>query len=147
MEDMLGSKTKIKILRTLMKFETKKFTSRELAQRLDVSHTAVLKSIPALEDMNIIQKEQHGNSNLILLNKESYCFAILKNIFSEEEKTTTELIKMIKEYFGDKNTIILFGSIIHKKEEASSDIDLLIIDIHQSVADELSGLRTSCCKS
>ena len=48
LESLLGSRVKVKILRTLCRHRGKESTVRELADFLDVSHIGVLK---ALEDL------------------------------------------------------------------------------------------------
>ena len=55
LERVLGSKAKIKILRTVYKIPEKGWTSRELSMFIGISHTAVLKSLPDLIDMNILK--------------------------------------------------------------------------------------------
>jgi len=130
-EEVFGSKVKVKILRTMFKFPTKTFTGRELANLTkNVSHMAVSKSIKDLADMNLIEIEHHGTSNLLKLNKDTYLFKTLKEIFMTERKTIDHLKNKIKNYFKNKRfikTIVIFGSVANKKEEIDSDIDLLII--------------------
>lgn len=124
---LLGSKVKVKILRALFRFETKAFTSRELAEHIKVSHTAVLKSLGNLQGMNIIKIESHGKSNLIELNKESCLYNELKRLFGFELETIGRLKEKIKRILPKAKSIALFGSIAIKKEELNSDIDVLII--------------------
>lgn len=127
LEKLLGSKIKIKILRTFVRFETKKFTSRELAEYIHTSHSTVLNSIQDLEAMNIIQKERYGNSTLISMNRNSYSFNLLKEIFTKETETLTELIKTLNKDVTTAEVMLMFGSIVRAQEEMNSDIDLLVI--------------------
>jgi len=127
LETLLGSKVKIKILRALFSFETKAFTSRELANYIKVSHTAVLKSLNDLQGMNIIKIESHGTSNLITLNKESYLCNYLKEFFDFEFGTLQHLKEELGRSLPKAKSIVLFGSVATKKEKLNSDIDVLII--------------------
>ena len=131
MEEVFGSRVKVKILKTMFKFPAKTFTGRELASLTkNVSHMAVSKSIKDLADMNLIDIEHHGTSNLLKLNKDSHLFENLKEIFIVEEKTIDNLKDKIKNYFKNKmfiKTVAIFGSVANKKEKINSDIDLLII--------------------
>ncbi len=136
LETLLGSKAKVKILRVLIRYGTKKFTSRELAVQMSLSHTAVLKALPELEEMDIVNKESHGTSNLITINQESYCYPFLKQLFEAEEKTIEELKHAIKHPLLETEIIILFGSIAEKKEEINSDIDLLVITKEKDLCEE-----------
>ena len=70
-ENILGSKIKIKILRLLVRYENKEFTSRELAKLANTSHTSVLRIINDLEANNIIKKEFYSRAHKIKINKSS----------------------------------------------------------------------------
>jgi len=127
LEALLGSKVKVKILRALIRFETKTFTLRELAEHIKVSHTAVLKSLGDLQGMNIIKIESHGTSNLITINKESCLYKELKRLFDFEVQTVQQLKEEIKKILPKAKSVALFGSIAMKKEWLDSDIDVLIV--------------------
>ena len=126
-ETLLGSKVKVKILRALFRFPAKIFTSRELAEQINVSHTAVLKSLGDLQGMNTIKIESHGTSNLISLNKESYLYNELGRFFNFERETLSHLIDEIGKILPNAKSIALFGSIAMEKEKPNSDVDVLII--------------------
>jgi len=136
-EILLGSKVKVKILRALFRFQTKIFTSRELAKQIKVSHTAVLKSLTDLQGMNIIKIETHGTSNLITLNKESHLSSPIGNLFNFELETLQNLKEEIRKILPKAKSVALFGSIALKKEKANSDIDLLIITKDKSEVIEI----------
>ena len=136
-ETLLGSKVKVKILRALFRFQTKTFTSRELANHIYVSHTAVLNSLTDLQGMNIIKIESHGTSNLITLNKESYLYDELKNLFDFEHETLQNLKAELQEISIKAKSVVLFGSVVKKKEKFNSDIDLLIITQNKSRANDI----------
>ena len=127
LEELLGSKVKIKILRALAKFETKSFTSRELAKSIKVSHTAVIKSLDDLKGINVVGVVHPGTSNIIKLNKESYLTDIIMDLFNYERMTLISLKKDIAKGIKTAKKIALFGSIAEKKEKLNSDIDILII--------------------
>ena len=127
LETLLGSVVKIKILRALFRFQTKIFTSRELAVNIKVSHTGVLKSLEDLRGMNIIKTENHGRSNLISLNKESLLYNELNKLFNFESETLNHLKEEIKKILPNAKSIVLFGSIPQGMERSNSDIDILII--------------------
>lgn len=127
LETLLGSVVKIKILRALFRFQTKIFTSRELAGNIKVSHTGVLKSLENLKEMNIIKTESHGRSNLISLNKESLLYNELDKLFNFESETLNHLKEEIKKILPNAKSIALFGSISQGMERPNSDIDILII--------------------
>ena len=137
LETLLGSKVKIKILRALLRFEAKTFTLRELANYINTSHTAVLKSISDLQGMNIIKIESHGTSNLISLNKNSYFYKQLKDFFEFESNTVQHLKEELNKTLPKAKSIAIFGSIAAKDERINSDIDVLVITNEKSRMNEV----------
>lgn len=151
LEEVIGSKVKVKILRVMFKFPTKIFTGRELAKQIeDVSHMAVSNSLKSLISMNIIKQEAHGNSQLLSLNKESYLFGILGDLFYHENNTLNNLIKKLRDLlknYKKEATIVLFGSVVKKTESFNSDIDLLVITKHKKdIESKINGLQSVISK-
>ncbi len=144
LEKVLGSKVKIKIIRTLFRFPEKRFTARELANFIGASHTPVLKSLPDLEGMNLISVEKHGNSKLIKLNKKSYICDSIKGAISNETSAKERLIFKIKKIIPSADMIVLFGSIQKEKESMKSDIDLLVVsESKKKIYDTIIGKQKS----
>lgn len=138
LEKLLGSKTKIKILRALFKFPRKDFTTREISKLIGVSHTGVLKALKELEEMNIIELGTHGRAFSLKLNEESILASKLLSIFEMERETINYLREELERSFDRANTISLaiYGSIAKKTEAPRSDIDLLIIASDKISAEE-----------
>jgi len=141
LEDIFGSKVKIKIIRTLSKFQDKKWTIRELANFNKMKHSVVIYALKDLQDANLINLEHHGKSNLIMLNKNSILNKVLR-VFELETETFKELVKDIKGMLDNRvASCILFGSIVTKEERPSSDIDLLIITKNKRIVKDLINKR------
>lgn len=126
-EKALGSKVKIKILRVLCRYPHKKFTVRELSRLIHTAHTPVLKSLPDLQEMNLIRLEKHGTANLLTFNTKSHLFSLLSSLFITENGTKQELKRLLATLLPRTKMIALFGSICTETETANSDIDLLIV--------------------
>lgn len=138
LEELLGSRTKIKILRALSKFPGKDFTTREISRLIGISHTGVLKALKDLEDMNIIEIGTHGKAHLLKLNEDSFLARRILNIFEVEKETLGHLIAELRKSARDMNVIslALFGSIAKKNEDPRSDIDLLIVTLDKINAEK-----------
>ena len=135
-ETVLGSKVKVKVLRTLCRFPTKRFTVRELAKQMGVSHTPVLKSLADLQGMNLITLEKHGTANLLTLNSKSHLYPLLKQLFSFEQETKANLEQRIKTILPPVEMAALFGSVQQGGEKMNSDIDLLIVSKNKKEVEE-----------
>lgn len=129
MEMLLGSKVKVKVLRTLWKHKEKEFTIRELGSFLKTSHMGVRKVLADLERVNAVEIRAVGRSHTIRLNKESYAAAILEKIFKLEEETKSELLKMLEKRLRvpEVKSAALFGSVARGEESPLSDIDVFIL--------------------
>jgi len=139
LEDLFGSKAKIKLIRTLYKFKDRSFTLSELSRYSNLTRQGIVKVLDDLNGMNIIKLERVGNSIVIKLNRNDFINEILK-IYWLEKNTLKNLIGVIKSYFKDKSIIslALFGSVARGEENFNSDIDLLIITKNKKLASKIS---------
>jgi predicted nucleotidyltransferase len=146
LETLLGSRTKIKILRTLHRHRGKEFTIRELADFIGVSHTGVRKTLNDLYELNVISLKAIGNSHIVSINTFSHLLALMDIIFEYEEETLSHLKESIRESLCGKDYIkrvLLFGSVARMEEEPRSDIDILIVtDDKERAEDTVSELQS-----
>jgi len=146
-EKVLGSQVKVKILRALLRYPAKKFTIRELAKFIGVSHTPVLRSLNDLQGMNLINLEKHGTANLLTFNAESHLHQVLADLFSFEQQTANHLITQLKSTLPPVKMAVLFGSVPKAAEKMDSDIDLLIIaEDKKKIEKELDEKQLSAIK-
>ncbi len=129
LEMLLGSRVKVKILRTLCRHRGKEFTIRELATFLNLSHTGVRKALLDLYKMNAIRIRAIGKSHAIAVNAESYVIDLVDRAFMMEEETLGELVKLLKKRLNGPTTIsaMIFGGVARGEEDSLSDIDLFIL--------------------
>lgn len=129
LETLLGSKVKIKVLRTLWKHKEKEFTMRELAKFLGLSHVGIRKVLAELEKTNVIAMRTLGRSHAFKLNTNSYAASIVEEVFSREAEALSALQHMLRKKLEASPVITaaLFGSIVEGEETSLSDIDLLVV--------------------
>ena len=148
LETLMGSKTKIKILRTLTKHRGKEYTIRELANSINTSHTGVNKALQDLYEMNIINIKTTGRAHAIQLNEKSILTPTLTHLFQSETQTIQELQNDIKQHLCNKPTtksVKIYGSIAKATEKPRSDIDLLIISTNPEKTEEhITDLQIHC---
>ncbi|MGI0056252.1 MAG: nucleotidyltransferase domain-containing protein [Nitrosarchaeum sp.] len=130
LEQVLGNKIAISILRTLVKYKGKIYTIRRLAEDAGASHPEVSKTLGELEKFGVVQIQPVGRAHQISLNEKSYVLGkIIVPILKAEEKTLAEVISILKNHLGTKKIIsaVIFGSVAKSEERDDSDIDVLII--------------------
>jgi predicted nucleotidyltransferase len=140
LEEVLGSKTKVKVLRVFAKFPAKEFIEDELERLLKIPHQSIAYALKDLVNYQVINIRQIGKSRIYTLNQDNYISKeILAPVFRGEEKALDELVGEIIFAFTPLNVqkVILYGSIARGEEEPSSDIDLLIVIPRKSQVEEV----------
>lgn len=130
LEQVLGNKITISILRTLVRYRGKIYTIRGLAEDVGASHPEVSKTLSELEKYGIVQIQPVGRAHQISLNEKSYILnKIIKPAIQAEKDTITELINYLRKVFDTKKivTAAIFGSVATTQEKIDSDIDLFIV--------------------
>ena len=138
-EVLLGSKVKVKVLRTLWKHRGKEFTIRELASYLQISHMGVRKALSDLEKMNVISIRAVGKSHAVRLNTESYIMPLIESVFIFEDETLEGLVELLTKRLSVPEVVsaALFGSIAQREETPLSDIDILIVSNQREKVEEI----------
>ena len=130
LEQVLGTKAGISILRSLVKYNGKIFTVRGLAREASISSVETSRTIEQLERFGIVKVQPVGRAYQVFLNDQSYVLnRIVKPILTAEEKTVSEIIIILAKHLRVKKILsaVIFGSVAKRAEKEDSDIDLLVI--------------------
>lgn len=130
LEQIIGNKIAISILRALVRYKGKIYTVRGLAQDAGASHPEVSKTLEELEKFGIVKIQPVGRAYRISLNEKSYVLSkIVKPVLKAEEQTLDEVISILKNHLNTNKIIsaVIFGSVAKREERDDSDIDVLII--------------------
>jgi len=128
--DVLNSKTKQKIVLFLLKHEAL-MSEREIATVSGVSHMSINRTMQELAQMNLVHVLRTGRSHLWKINRESYAFQALLDIFQLPEGRLAPREDLRKTILSNLplpriKKIVLFGSIAQGAEQSDSDIDLFV---------------------
>jgi predicted nucleotidyltransferase len=128
LEDILGSPSKIRILRFLVKSKRREFTGREISKAAGVSPPRTIEILNAFEDFGLVQSRSAGRSVLWNLNPHSRIVRdILAPMFKKEEGFLEEAKAKIWKSIKDlSKEAILFGSAARVEEGAAGDLDVFI---------------------
>jgi predicted nucleotidyltransferase len=138
-EMLLGSKVKVKVLRTLWRYREKEFTIRELAKFLGISHTGIKKVIDELEKTNVLRVRTVGRSCAFRLNTNSFAASIVEKTFEMERGALSELRDVIRKKLESRfvTSAALYGSVVEGREAPRSDIDLFIVTSQREKVEEI----------
>ena len=137
--EILGSKAKVRILKTLLRYRGKVFTIRELAKTAGLYHPEVSGVVKELERRGIVKNQPVGRAYQISLNEDSYVLkSMIEPLFRAEKDTANSLISTIEPFFRDTriSSVAIFGSLVRGLERNTSDIDLLVIAKDRETANE-----------
>jgi predicted nucleotidyltransferase len=140
--EILGSKTSIRLLRTLARYKGKVFTVRELSAAAGVSHPQASTVLKELERRGVVRLQPVGRAYQVSLNEESYIVkSVIEPLFAAEKNTLGSMISAIAPFFDDPRIIsaAIFGSVARGDEGTDSDVDLLIISDDREFATECAG--------
>lgn len=130
LEQIIGTKAGISILRSLVRYKGRVFTIRELGRDAGISSVEASRTIKQLEQFGVVRVQQVGRAHQISLNDNSYVLdMIVKPILMAEENTRDEMINILAKHLTTRKIIsaAVFGSVAMGKEKEDSDIDLLVI--------------------
>ncbi|MBI4833680.1 MAG: nucleotidyltransferase domain-containing protein [Planctomycetes bacterium] len=101
----------------------------ELSRKLDMDKRNLVKKIRQLESEGILKSQARGNLKLYSVNKAYPLYEELRKIFLKTIGLESRLKKAAKSVKGIREAYI-YGSYAGNKMEAHSDIDLLVIGVH-----------------
>ena len=130
LDEILGNKTKVRLLRAFFTYPEKGFTESELERIAGIPQASVHRNVKSLIDNGLLDRKRIGKANLFSLNKEHVLYPLLNSNFEAERIVLVELKNMIEESVKSLPQIelaVLFGSIVKGMERADSDVDIFIV--------------------
>lgn len=125
---VLGSPSKLRLLRTLFYDPGRRWTGRELARAARVSTAQAARDLVELDDTSLVIREVVGRSYSWRLNSAHVLSPILADLFRREAGFRLDLIREVSEglALARVEKARLFGSIARGEERDDSDIDLFL---------------------
>jgi predicted nucleotidyltransferase len=128
-EKILGSKSKIKVLRLFHENARREFTLYELGKEFGLSAGTMSPVLKSLSDSRALLSRRVGNSVVYQLNPRNLIVKKTLEIFDSERKMLSEKAEEFARKLGKPGilSIILFGSVATGKSTESSDIDIMVV--------------------
>lgn len=148
MENILGTRTAIKILTCLLKNPQKEFKEIDLIKESSVGKGAGADAINRLYLLNILTIKRAGKTKIIQLNTLNPRTFAIRQLFDQhkflslpEAKISAILLFREKVYCISK-AIILFGSVAAGTYDENSDMDILVIIDDEKEINEIKKLTS-----
>lgn len=128
-EQILGKKNNVKVLRHLIRHKDWQFNITEMAKDTGINKGVLSRLISELGKENIIKVNSKGKIKLFSVNKENlFIKEAIVPLFEKEDKFYYETLKKFVQKIKDATiSIILYGSVASGKARLTSDIDVLVI--------------------
>jgi predicted nucleotidyltransferase len=125
---VLGSPTKVRLLRSLLSSDRRGRTGRELARQARVSTAQAARDLNDFAEVGIIDRTVSGRSYTWRLNKDHVLFEPLQSLFTHEANLRDDLVRALSKELRSAPvaTARLFGSFARGDERSDSDVDLYI---------------------
>lgn len=126
--EVLGNKTKVRLLNAFFTYPLKEFSEMELQRICGIPQPSAHRNLGYLGENGILDRRYVGKANQYSLNKKHILTAILGKIFKEENllaRLKNEVAAEVKR-LPDVDVAVLFGSVAKGTERADSDIDIFI---------------------
>lgn len=130
LDEVLGNKTKVKLLRGFFTYPDKEFTESELQRIAGIPQASTHRNVKSLLENGLLDRKRIGKANLYSLNKEHILYPLLSSDFEEERNILVELKNVIAgavKNLSEVELAVLFGSIAKGIERADSDVDVFIV--------------------
>ena len=127
LDDILGSRSKVRIIRLLVGRPKAEFTEREIAGEVGMSPNTINIALGSLRTTDVLCFRHAGRTHSYSVNERSLLFPILKDLFREERGLVEGLVALLRERLAPYGTAIIFGSFAREEERPGSDVDLLVV--------------------
>ena len=128
LDDVLGHKSKIKLLRYLLNSKLE-LTGRQLSRVIGIHHRTCHTALKELASFGIVIMHQTGKAIVYKINDNNLLVEkILKPIFDLEKNILLQMITALRNITRVRIlSAIVFGSVASSSERATSDIDILFL--------------------
>jgi predicted nucleotidyltransferase len=126
LEELFSSKARIEILKLFLFNPEKRYYMRQISKLSEQSIRGVQREIEKLKNIDLLEESIEGNRNYYQVNKDCPIYEDLKRIFLKTVGLGETLRKHL-EKTEDVKIAFIYGSFARGEENASSDIDLLVI--------------------
>lgn len=129
LDDILGNRNRIRVLRHLILFPSPGITGRGIARELGMSHVSCIRSLNELVAAGALLRRSVGTSATYEIPEGSILFSrMLKPLFVQESRSLGSLARCLLDGIEKEvQALYLYGSVARSEETSNSDVDLLVV--------------------
>jgi len=129
LEHIIGSKSKIKLIREMVRNEDREYCLEDLVKATQQSFGTVHPALGSLVESRFVVVRKMGRSKMYRVNKRHVLFQKTRDLILAERDSYLAIAREFSEGLEKKNirNLILFGSVARGDFTERSDIDILVI--------------------
>lgn len=136
LDDVFRSRSRVRILRLLVRDPGKNWTEREIARFLGMSTSSINAAIRALVGEGALELRVIGRTHAVRLRRQSATARLLGRVFQAESEALPEVERIVRAATPSGVACYLFGSAGRGVADPDSDVDLFVAARNQQEADE-----------
>jgi predicted nucleotidyltransferase len=127
LDEILGNRTKIKLLRVLVPL-SRPVSLREAARLAGMSAAGASRAMEHLTAMGVMERREASGQHLYTVNRENYFTGVLSGLFGAEEARQQALFQALRDALVPMaKAAAIFGSRARGDDRPDSDLDLLVV--------------------
>lgn len=132
LDDILGSESKLRVLRFLCR-KGGEWSGRRLAAELSMNPVTAHRALRGLRDATLLDLRKSGSGfSYSLRDSHTLVRGLLRPLFEEEARAPGHLADLLREQIrkglkADVVSAALYGSVARRQEQPASDIDLFVL--------------------
>lgn len=129
LDDLLGSRIRLRLLRILSRTGRRGLTGRELARICGASSSQTSASLLALEDSGLVVRDIAGRAHVWRMAEGHVLAPVMAKLFQAEADGIAIMKADIESVLHELpiKRAVLFGSVARGDERPTSDVDLLVV--------------------
>lgn len=132
LEEVLGTKAKVRILRVLCRDPARRYSGNALARKAGMSPNTVHRALDDLAAAGVVDILERPGSHDVQLSEEMALSDDLRALFDGEDAVGDRILEALRTGISETEpegevTVVLFGSLAEGTAGPTSDIDLLIV--------------------
>jgi predicted nucleotidyltransferase/DNA-binding HxlR family transcriptional regulator len=129
LDQIMGNKNKVAILRHLILYPSEVATGRSLARELGMNQATCNNALNSLHRAGIVTRKHAGRSTIYEIARDTaVCEELLKPLFQKETSLPKEAVRMLVSGLEVKSIrAFLFGSVASGTDTLESDTDILLV--------------------
>jgi len=142
LEQIIGTKAKVRILRAMVRNPERAFSMEDIAREVGMSYGTVHPAVRDLARSRILLSQKVGRSRSYRVNKAHLLLPQLSALLNREADAFRDIASEFAERLEKKglDNVILFGSSARGEVSKPGDIDLLIISSNPAMKEQLDKL-------